>query len=84
MEKVARLSINARECRRMHALNQRWQQSYTDITSPVPRPPKFLPKKGGILLLKGDPRSLYKSIMPVLLGRDLNIGGLCTGEVISV
>ena len=60
------------------------QQSYTDITSLVHRPPKSLPKKGGILLLKGDPRSPYKSIMPVLLGMDLNIGGLCTGEVISV
>ena len=30
------------------------QQSYTDITSPVQRPPKSLPKKVDILLLKGD------------------------------
>ena len=34
-----------------------------------------------ILLLKGDPRSPFKSKIPPLLGKDL--GGLCTGEVIS-
>ena len=58
------------------------QQSYTDITSPVHRPPKSLPKKGGILLSKGNPRPPFKSKIPPFLGRDL--GDLCTGEVISV
>ena len=79
MEKVARLSINARECRRMHALNQRWQQSYTDITSPVPRPPKFLPKRGGILLLKGDISDLPSEAK--YFSKNLGVGSSCTEEV---
>ena len=51
------------------------------ITSSVHGPTKYLPKKGGILLLKGDRSEIRKSKIPPILGRDL--GGPCTKEVMK-
>ena len=62
-------------------MDQRKYESSLPFIGSVHGPPKSLPKKGGILLLKGDPRSPFKGKIPPFLGRDL--GGLCTEEVMK-
>ena len=51
------------------------------ITSSVHGPPKSLPKKGGILLLKGDRKEIRKSKIPPFLGREF--GGPFTEELMK-
>ena len=57
-DEEAAINITTQKSGKYKIINQRLQQSYTDIMSPVHRPPKSLPKKGGILLLKGDRREI--------------------------
>ena len=67
-----KFGLNSKQC---------LQQSYTDTPSPVHGPSKSLPKKGGILLLKGDQMEIWKSKIPPFLGSYFE--GLCSEEVMK-